>query len=70
MLNVSALLYKCYIQKNAKMSLIIKTESKLLFKFIREHFFNSNFRIIPRIDLQPFQNARIEKVVHDVRGTL
>lgn len=63
-------LYECYIQKNAKMSLIIKTESKLLFKVIREHFLNSNFGIIPRIDLQPFQNARIEQVVQDVRGTL
>lgn len=63
-------LYKYYIQKNAKMSLIIKNASKLLFKVIRENFLNSNFRIIPRIDLQPFQNARIEKVVHDVRGTL
>lgn len=43
-------LYECYIQKNAKMSLVIKTESKLLFK-VREHFLNSNFGIIPRIDL-------------------
>lgn len=52
------------------MSLIIKTESKLLFEVIREHFLNSNFGIIPGIDLQPFQNARIEKVVQNVRGTL
>lgn len=62
-------LYECCIQKNAKMSLVINTESKLLFK-VREHFLNSNFGIIPRIDLQPFQNARIEQVVQDVRGTL
>lgn len=59
-------LYECCIQKNAKMSLVINTESKLLFK-VREHFLNSNFGIIPRIDLQ---NARIEQVVQDVRGTL
>lgn len=52
------------------MSLIIITESKLLFEVIREHFINSNFEIIPGIDLQPFQNARIEKVVQDVRRTL